>query len=99
MPHTSCLLTVAAGLILAVTPAVADSSRPATGAASDTCRDAVNKLGASISETADKDHNGRDVYRFVLRTSGWDYVVQCDAKTGILGDVRPRIAPADVDAS
>lgn len=76
----------------AVPPATAGSAAVAQETPSaDACLQSVDAMGASLSHTAEIAPDGRPVYRFVLRTNGLDYEVACDAKTGLLGDVEPRI--------
>lgn len=58
----------------------------------DACSKNVEALGASMGHKADIAPDGRQIYRFVLRTAGLDYEVVCDAKTGVVGDVTPRMA-------
>jgi hypothetical protein len=54
------------------------------------CTKTVNAMGASMGHQAETSADGRPVYRFVLRTNGFDYDVVCDAKTGVVSDVSPR---------
>ncbi len=56
------------------------------------CTKTVNAMGASMGHTPDVAPDGRPIYRFVLRTNGLDYDVVCDAKTGVVGDVSPRMS-------
>jgi hypothetical protein len=56
------------------------------------CTKTINALGASMGHKPDVAHDGRPVYRFVLRTNGLDYDAVCDAKTGVVSDVTPRVA-------
>jgi hypothetical protein len=58
----------------------------------DACVKTVDALGSSMSHKADTGPDGKPIYRFVLRTSGLDYDVVCDAATGVVGDVTPRMA-------
>ena len=63
---------------------------PTAGTPLATCLKAVNLLGASMGHAEIKDSQGRDAYRFTLRTSGMDYTATCDAKSGIVSDISPR---------
>jgi uncharacterized membrane protein YkoI len=46
-----------------------------------------------------KSSDGRLVYRFRLRTAGLDYDATCDAGTGVVGDVTPRLGGSSGEAS
>jgi len=56
------------------------------------CTKTINAMGASMGSTADIAPDGRPIYRFVVRTSGLDYDAVCDAATGVVSDVTPRVA-------
>jgi len=58
----------------------------------DKCLKAVNSLGASMGHTDTTDDKGRPAFSFRLRTSGLDYTAVCDAQSGLISDVSPRIA-------
>ncbi|MEQ1576516.1 MAG: hypothetical protein ABL894_02580 [Hyphomicrobium sp.] len=73
---------------LLTTATLAEATAPANPL--ETCRKAVNLLGASMGHADVKDAHGRPAYRFLLRTSGMDYEATCDAQTGIVGDISPR---------
>lgn len=55
------------------------------------CTKTVNAMGAAMGHKTDISPDGRPIYRFVLRTNGLDYDVVCDAKTGLVSDVSPRM--------
>jgi hypothetical protein len=85
-------IAAAAGLALAFSlPAAAadtiSQELPDTAA----CTKTVNAMGASMGHKTDVAPDGRPIYRFVLRTNGLDYDVVCDAKTGVVSDVSPRM--------
>ena len=63
------------------------------------CLKSVSVLGASMGHSEIKSKDGRQLYRFTLRTAGLDYVADCDAATGSIGDVVPRMAAPAADAS
>jgi hypothetical protein len=63
------------------------------------CLRAVNLLGASMGHVETKSSDGRLVYRFRLRTAGLDYDATCDAGTGVVGDVTPRLGGSSGEAS
>jgi hypothetical protein len=60
--------------------------------APDACSKIIAAMGATMGHTADVAPDGRPIYRFVLRTNGLDYDVACDAATGVIGDVTPRMS-------
>jgi hypothetical protein len=90
---TSRLLSMfaAAGVGLAfVVPAVAAETISQEVPDAAACTKTVNAMGASMGHQAETAPDGSPVYRFVLRTNGFDYDVVCDAKTGVVSDVSPR---------
>lgn len=79
--------------------AAAETATGGTAAApSDACLKAINALGAAMGRTETTAADGRLLYKYRVRTSGLDYDATCDAKTGVVGDVKPRLAPTE-DAS
>jgi hypothetical protein len=57
----------------------------------DACTKTVGAMGAAMSHKTDVAPDGRPIYRFLLRTNGLDYTVVCDAASGVVGDVTPRL--------
>lgn len=85
---------------LATVSALADGQSPPPAAGSPAaCLKAVNVLGASMGHTETTSADGRLTYKFRLRTNGLDYDASCDAATGVVGDVTPRITPSTDSAS
>lgn len=58
----------------------------------DACIKTVNAMGASMGYKAEVGPDGKSVYRFVVRQNGLDYDAVCDAATGLVGDVTPRVS-------
>ena len=88
----AAVLTSQAGLSSA-------AEAPATAAKLDACLKAVSVLGASMGYTEVKSTDGRSVLKFRLRTSGLDYVAECDPETGSIGDVSPHYPDPNDGAS
>ena len=84
-------LAATAALALAL-PAFATENVAQDIPSVDACTKNVNALGASMGHKADTAPDGRPIYRFVLRIAGLDYDVVCDAETGVVSDVSPRMA-------
>lgn len=75
-------------------PASAEGQNINTSAL-DTCIAAVSALGASMGHEEVAGPDGRVLYKFRLRTSGYDYNATCDAQTGMVSDVTPHlVSPA-----
>lgn len=87
---------VASASSLAAEEASASDKAPTPSA--DVCLKAINALGASMGRTETTAADGRLMYKYHVRTSGLDYDAICDAKTGVVGDVKPRLASTE-DAS
>lgn len=82
------------------TGAMANPASEAPAARSpDACLKAINVLGAAMGHTESTAADGRLMYKFRLRTSGLDYEATCDAATGVVGDVKPRLVPSTDNAS
>lgn len=58
----------------------------------DACTKTVEAMGAAMGHKADVAPDGRPIYRYLLRTNGLDYDVVCDATSGVVSDVTPRMA-------
>jgi hypothetical protein len=82
---------LAIGLAFALPAAAADKVSQKTPSA-DACTKTVAALGAAMSHTSEVAPDGRPVFRFVLRTNGLDYEAVCEAETGVVRDVTPRMA-------
>ncbi len=80
-----------ATLFALAAPAVANTGAPDPNP--DACLKSMKGLGATMGHTHKKDAEGRITYTFQLRTGGHDYHADCDAATGIVGDVRPYFGP------
>jgi hypothetical protein len=55
----------------------------------DACIKSVSLIGAQIKHKEVTRADGSPAFEFVVRSTGADYRVMCDAKTGVLGDVSP----------
>ncbi len=64
----------------------------------DACGKTVNAIGASMGYTEFKGPNGEPAFRYVVRTNGVDYDVLCQASTGVVTDVSPRVAAPETAA-
>jgi len=86
---------------LLASPLLAAVTASAPAAAADTvarhvpspaaCTKTINGMGTSMGKKADTTPDGRPIYRFVVRTNGLSYDAVCDATTGVVRDVAPRI--------
>jgi hypothetical protein len=83
--------TAFASFVLAVPAAAADNISQDVPPA-DACMKTVNAMGASMGYKAETGADGKPVYRFVVRQNGLDYDAVCDAATGVVGDVSPRLS-------
>jgi hypothetical protein len=86
------IYTLAALLPALSLPAAAADNVSRDIPSAEACTKTVNALGGLMEQKSDVSPDGRPVYRFVLRTNGLDYNVVCDAATGVVGDVSPRMA-------
>jgi malonyl CoA-acyl carrier protein transacylase len=73
-------------------PALAAQTVSQEAPSADACTKTVNAMGAAMGHRAETAPDGRPMYRFTLRTNGLDYDVMCDAKSGVVSDVTPRMA-------
>lgn len=80
-------LALAASLPAGATENVSQQMPPV-----DACTKTVNAMGAAMGHTSEAAQDGRPIYRFLLRTNGLDYDVVCDAASGVVSDVTPRVA-------
>ncbi len=105
MQNSIRMIARTAGLLVAVTlssgvgQALAAADKPVSGINLDACQKAMSVLGASMGHTEVKAKDGRPLFRFWLRTTGLDYTADCDAATGSVVDVAPRLANPDRGAS
>ena len=83
---------IAAAVLAFTVPAGAAEQVSQQIPAVDACNKTVSAMGAPMGHTSDVTPDGRPVYRFVLRTNGLDYDVVCDATSGVVNDVTPRMA-------
>ncbi|HYD15885.1 MAG TPA: hypothetical protein VEA77_05745 [Hyphomicrobium sp.] len=81
---------LAIGLAFALPAAAADNVAQKMPSA-EACTKTVGALGAAMSHTSEVGPDGRPVFRFVLRTNGLDYEAVCEAETGVVRDVTPRM--------
>jgi uncharacterized protein (DUF849 family) len=84
-------------LALLAALAAALASAPARGEVSvtpeqlDRCLKSVNLIGASLKHVEATGSDGKPVLQFLVRSSGSDYDVTCDATTGMVRDVSAHI--------
>lgn len=88
LAHRACVCATALMLGLPATAAEKISQQLPSAEA---CTRTINAMGASMGNKADTAPDGRPIYRFVVRTNGLDYDAVCDAATGVVSDVTPRM--------
>ncbi len=81
-------LVLACCLAAPLAAEAASDGKPTT----DACGKTVNAMGASMGYSESKGPNGEPAFRYVVRTNGIDYDVLCEASTGVVTDVAPRVS-------
>ncbi len=71
---------------------------PEAKASAEACGKTVNAMGASMGYSESKGPKGEPAFRYVVRTNGVDYDVLCEASTGVVTDVAPRVPATETDA-
>lgn len=69
--------------------AAAEEQKVAEASKLDPCLKSVSLIGAQIKHKEITRADGSPGFEFIVRTTGADYRVTCDAKSGVLGDVTP----------
>lgn len=89
--YTAALASIAALTLGFAHPAQAAETISQQTPSADACTKTVGAMGAVMSHTSEVAPDGRPVFRFLLRTNGLDYDAICDASSGVVKDVTPRI--------
>lgn len=93
-PNGILRLLFAGAAIAGPHAAIAETIPP--GPTSQACQQSVNTLGSPMEHKEKRLADGSLALDFVIRSSnGLDYLVRCDAATGVVSDVRPRSAITD----